>query len=125
MPRCPKGTRKNKKSGDCEPYDNKKENNKSVKNNTKVKAKVKEKEKEKDKDKVKDKDKEKDKEKATSKRKKIILEDDIVCDDLSRYSKTCNQMLVISIKGTETFKLYSRVHLKDLQHLDFFLCSIT
>ena len=100
MPRCPKGTRKNKKSGDCEPYDNKKENNKSVKNNAKVKAKVKEKEKEKEKDKEKEKEKDKVKvkvkEKATSKRKKIILEDDIVCDDLSRYSKTCNQMLSLN-----------------------------
>jgi superfamily II DNA or RNA helicase len=70
MPRCPKGTRKNKKTGECEPYE-KKNKNKSVQAlNSKSKT-----------------------EKKKRKIKKLILEKDVVCNDLNRYSTTCNNII--------------------------------
>ena len=62
MPRCPKGTRKNKQTGKCEPYE--KNNNKTSKSRTEKK-----------------------------KIKKLILEEDVVCDDLNRYSSICNNII--------------------------------
>lgn len=80
MPRCPKGTRKNKKTGECEPYVNQKKEKNDVtakkQTNTETKTKTKTK---KNKQKI-----------------KLIMEEDIVCNDFNRYSSTCNNIMKIN-----------------------------
>jgi superfamily II DNA or RNA helicase len=75
MPRCPKGTRKNKKTGECEAFSK----NKSVKQVKSVPTSNKKSKTE--------------KKKRKPIIKKLILENDIVCDDSNRYSTTCNNIL--------------------------------
>lgn len=65
MPRCPKGTRKNNKTGECEPY---------TKKNLIPKSKTQ-------------------KKKKTKKIKKLILEENVVCNDTNRYSFNCNNIM--------------------------------
>jgi superfamily II DNA or RNA helicase len=70
MPRCPKGTRKNKKTGDCEPYEKNKNKKSASVSNQKSKTV-----------------------KKKTKTKKLILEQDVNCNDLNRYSSTCNNIM--------------------------------
>jgi len=76
MPRCPKGTRKNKKTGECEPYEKKNKEKSAPASNPKSKSKT-----------------EKNKSKSKTKIKKLILERDVVCNDFNRYNATCNNIL--------------------------------
>ena len=77
MPRCPKGTRKNKKTGECEPYKNKGKEKSALSTPTTIKVKPKSKT---EKNKV----------------KKLILDKDVVCNDFNRYSSTCNKIMQIN-----------------------------
>ena len=70
MPRCPKGTRKNKKTGECEPYEKKKKEKSAPASKSKTEKK-----------------------KRKPKIKKLILEQDVVCNDLNRYNATCNNIM--------------------------------
>jgi superfamily II DNA or RNA helicase len=78
MPRCPKGTRKNKKTGECEPYEKKKKEKSAPASKSKSKSASKSKT---------------EKKKRKPKNKKLILEQDVVCNDFNRYSATCNNII--------------------------------
>ena len=72
MPRCPKGTRKNTKTGKCEHYD--KTNPKtSPKTKTKTKTKT--------------------KAKTKTKKIKLVIDNNIECNDMNRYNPICNSII--------------------------------
>ena len=70
MPRCPRGTRKNKKTGECEPYEKREQAKAEANSKSKTEKK-----------------------KRKNKIKKLILEEDVVCNDFNRYSSTCNNIM--------------------------------
>lgn len=70
MPRCPRGTRKNKKTGECEPYEKREQAKAEANSKSKTEKK-----------------------KRKNKTKKLILEEYVVCNDFNRYSSTCNNIM--------------------------------
>ena len=97
MQRCPKGTRKNKKTGECVKQSSPK--NKPEKNKTK-KNKPEKNKPEKNKP---------EKNKPEKNKKNEIIEDTIVCNDLNRYDPVCNEIL----KKTELAERENLLNSKD------------